>query len=231
MLERMKQLNFCCAFTLFLGCWLGVAGFAHAFMQNGHDLNGSDYKKSENYETSKNETYESSTNYSFRLEGMSRKAALKTIADKAGLTLAYCSGLFKKSASVSVIGNEMNFEQAIRKVLDGSKLGFKITNSRHLVVFQKEKANVAGKVVDQSTGMPLQGARVMLVDRNESYSADASIQRATFVKPDGEYEIKDVDPGTYKLVIAYFGYKKAFEHVHVTRGTTVGNFEIEEKEN
>ena len=229
MLNGITQINIGYLFMLLVGFWLGVACSANAFMQNARTVGAVDYERSKNIESSNIEKHESGTNYSFRLEHMSRKAALKVISDKANLTLTYCSGVFQKSAVISVLGSEMNFEGAIREVLDGSELGFKITDSRHLVVFEKEEANVSGKVVDKSTGLPLQGARVMLVDKNEGTAEESSIKRATFVDSEGLYAIKDVDPGTYKLVIAYFGYNKAFEHVHVDRGTTVGNFKIVEK--
>lgn len=229
MLNKIKRLHSGYVVVLFLGFWIGAVGCANAFIQNDRHID-SNYNRSEEYETPKRETSENATNYSFHLERISRKAALKTIADKANLTLAYCSDLFRESASVSVSGSEMNYEQAIRKVLNDSGLGFKITASRHLVVFKKERANMAGKVVDKATGMPLQGARVMLIDKNEGSPAGASIERATFVDSNGKYKIKDVDPGTYKLVISYFGYNKTFEHVHINGGTTVGDFKIVEKE-
>lgn len=230
--KRITEINIGYLLTLSIGFWIGFGSVANAFIQNDRNNVGAvDYERTEHVERSNIDKHESGTNYSFRLEQMSRKAAMEVISDKANLTLTYCSGVFQKSGTVSVLGSEMNFEGAIREVLAGSQLGFKITDSRHLVVFKKEKANLSGKVLEKSTGLPLQGARVMLVDKDSaSAEEESSIQRATFVDSEGQYAIKDVEPGTYKLVIAYFGYNKAFEHVHVDRGTTVGNFKIVEKD-
>lgn len=229
MLNNRKRLHSGYVLVLFLGCWIGAVFSANAFTQNQRSIQGDEFNRNGDYKSSKTER-SNNADYSLTLKRMTRKAALETIADKADLTLAYCSDLFEESATVSVMGSEMNFERVIRKVLKGSGLGFKITGSRHLVVYKKEKANVAGKVVDKATGMPLQGARVMLIDQNENSSRGSKIKRASFVSSSGKYRIKDVDPGTYKLVIAYFGYNKAFEHVHVDQGTTVGNFKIVEKD-
>lgn len=231
MLNRITEINVGYLLTLSIGFLIGFGSVANAFMQNDRNVGAVDYERTENIERSNIGKHENGTNYSFRLDQVSRKAALEVISDKANLTLTYCSGVFPNSGMVSVQGSKTNFEGAIREVLAGSELGFKITDSRHLVVFKKEEANVSGKVLDKSTGLPLQGARVMLVNKNNASAEEqSSIRRATFVDSEGQYTIEDVDPGTYKLVIAYFGYNKAFEHLHVDRGTTVGNFKIVEKD-
>lgn len=230
MLNTNKKIQYGCIVGVFLALWMGLASTAQAYIQSDR-IEAAAYDGSNKArEHTANSTTGSTADYAFRLHDLSRKQALQAIAEKADLTLAYCSDLFKTGSTVSVSGSKMNYKSAIKKVLRGSGLGYKVTGSRHLVVYKKKKANVAGTVIDKTTAMPLQGARVMLIDEKRRTAADPTIKRATFVDSEGQYRIDDVDPGTYKLVITYFGYNKAFEHVRVKKGTTVGNFQIQEKE-
>jgi len=213
--------------AVFLVLWLGVGGVSQAYTQS-EQMNNSRAVGSSSYHAT--ERSENTSSKKLILQRMTRKQALETIAGRTNLTLAYRSGLFGGSTDrISVSGSKINYKDVIDKVLSNSGLEFKITESRHLVVFKKEKANVTGTVVDQATGSPLQGARVMLMEEDNNSNDEPKIEKASFVGANGKYNIKDVAAGTYKLVIVYFGYSKAFENVVVNSGTTVGNFKVEEK--
>ena len=227
MLNKIKRKRMGAALAVFIALWLGIGGISQAYPQT-KQMNNSRAVGSDNYKSV--EDSENKSSKKFHLQRVTRKQALQAIADRTNLTLAYRSGLFGQATErISVSGSEVNYKDVIDEVLSNSGLEFKITESRHLVVFKKEKANVTGTVVDQATGSPLQGARVMLMEENDNSNDEPKIEKASFVGANGKYNIEDVAAGTYKLVIVYFGYSKAFENVVVNSGTTVGNFKVEEK--
>lgn len=227
MLSKIQYTWMGAALIFFLGLWLGVSGVGQAYTQSDQ-MNRSRAVESDEYNSTEYSSNKKSNE--FHLQRVTRKQALQTIAGRTNLTLAYRSGLFGISTEqITVSGSYMRSEKAIEDVLDNSSLEFKITESRHLVIYKKEKANVTGTVVDLATGSPLQGARVMLMDETTNAPDESHIEKASFVGANGRYNIEGVASGTYKLVIVYFGYSKAFENVVVNSGTTVGNFKVEEK--
>ena len=77
---------------------------------------------------------------------------------------------------------------------------------------------IKGYVTDAQTGEPLIGATVRLDQTDLGTSAGL----------DGSYEIKNVAPGTYKLLVHFIGYQSAEKRVTVGSGTLVENFKIGE---
>ena len=68
---------------------------------------------------------------------------------------------------------------------------------------------IKGKIVDEANGDPLIGATVMIKDT----------KKGARTKFDGSYIIKNVEPGTYNLIISYVGYqKKEIAEVEVKPG-------------
>lgn len=79
---------------------------------------------------------------------------------------------------------------------------------------------ISGTVIDAETGEPLIGANVMIVDTDRGQSTDI----------DGEFQIMNVRPGTYDLLIRYVGYaSKTIEDVLV-EGDRRTSLEIELEE-
>lgn len=73
-------------------------------------------------------------------------------------------------------------------------LGFVFLNAS--TVNAQSKGKIFGVVYDAATGEPLIGANVFLVDRSKGAAADI----------DGNYQIINLDPGTYTVVAQYISY-------------------------
>ena len=71
---------------------------------------------------------------------------------------------------------------------------------------------IVGKLVDSETGDALIGANVFLQDTMIGAASDL----------DGAYEVKNIPPGMYNLVISIIGYaKKVVQNVQVTADDVV----------
>ena len=86
------------------------------------------------------------------------------------------------------------------------------------IVLAQESGKIQGKVTDQNSGDPLPGANVFL--EGTSLGAATSI--------DGEYNIRQIQPGKYTMVIRYVGYQEKKMPVTINPGKTVeANVELE----
>ncbi|HMB96867.1 MAG TPA: TonB-dependent receptor [Balneolaceae bacterium] len=71
------------------------------------------------------------------------------------------------------------------------------------------EGTITGKIIDESTGEPLIGATVMIVETSQGDATDL----------DGNFNIKDVEPGTYTLRVSFISYAtKVIEEVEVETG-------------
>ena len=122
--------------------------------------------------------------------------ALRTLADRAGLQLAYSPQFLPEEWKISVTMDETTVYAALRKVLEGTGLGFAVSSKGHLVITrharepiqaQPETGSISGTVTDSRSGNPLPGANVFLEGTGLGSSTD----------PDGRYQIRNVPPGTY----------------------------------
>jgi len=74
------------------------------------------------------------------------------------------------------------------------------------------EGTITGKIIDESTGEPLIGATVMIVETSQGDATDL----------DGRYTIKNIQPGTYNLKISYISHTTTtVEDVEVKEGETV----------
>ncbi len=80
---------------------------------------------------------------------------------------------------------------------------------------QQKKANLSGKITDVTTGLPLAGASVILVDAKFGTSTDS----------EGRYSFKNVPEGHLLLEISFTGYRSVIEHVDVA-GTVEKDFAL-----
>lgn len=83
-------------------------------------------------------------------------------------------------------------------------------------VFIFAQSTVSGKVIDAS-GQPALGINVFLKNTKKGIATDF----------DGNYSIKNVENGTYTIVLSALGYKTVKQEITV-KGNTVFNFTIEE---
>ncbi|MEJ5351082.1 MAG: TonB-dependent receptor [Melioribacteraceae bacterium] len=73
----------------------------------------------------------------------------------------------------------------------------------------KVKGSIGGKIVDETTGEPIIGANVVLINTN--YGAASDIE--------GNFVISNIEPGEYDLLISYISYSKTkIPNVKVTAG-------------
>lgn len=73
----------------------------------------------------------------------------------------------------------------------------------------KNKGSIGGKIVDESTGEPIIGANIILLNTNFGAASDI----------DGNYLITNVEPGEYELLISYISYAKMkISNVKVVEG-------------
>lgn len=87
---------------------------------------------------------------------------------------------------------------SINSVIAGNIFDTKVTDKyRHTVSSSQLIETVTGRVFDASTGDPLIGATVLIKDTAKGASTDV----------DGNFEIRNVEPGSYILVISYIGYE------------------------
>lgn len=84
---------------------------------------------------------------------------------------------------------------------------------------QTPKGSVSGTVVDLETKLPLVGVNIFIKSTNVGTSTNQN----------GEFEITDLEVGTYTLVFSYIGYEKATKPDVIVRSQRTTSLEIELK--
>ncbi|WP_010423039.1 TonB-dependent receptor [Anaerophaga thermohalophila] len=87
--------------------------------------------------------------------------------------------------------------------------------------FAQSKGKIAGKVIEETSGTPLIGANVILLNTSQGASADLQ----------GNYTISGVQPGNYQISAKYLGYEEEVLEVTVEPNqVTVVDFSLKESE-
>jgi len=94
------------------------------------------------------------------------------------------------------------------------------------VVLFAQKASITGVIIDVETGLPLQGANVVLMPSSKGTISDEN----------GKFKIEQIDIGDYSLQISFVGYKKITKRINVKAnqvyeqnfGMLVTNYELSE---
>ena len=68
-----------------------------------------------------------------------------------------------------------------------------------------QTGSIRGKVLDSTNDSPLIGANVVLKNTTKGSATDV----------EGKFEINNLDPGQYTLMVSYIGYKNYEESVKV----------------
>jgi outer membrane receptor protein involved in Fe transport len=88
------------------------------------------------------------------------------------------------------------------------------------------RVTIAGKVLDASTGKPLEYATVVLFAKRDGRQITGCV-----TAPDGTFEMKDLFPGQFRMTVNYMGYKpQSLEDVSPKRGSAsldVGTVRLE----
>ncbi|MEX0660549.1 MAG: carboxypeptidase-like regulatory domain-containing protein [Balneolaceae bacterium] len=72
----------------------------------------------------------------------------------------------------------------------------------------KAQSIVEGSVVDEQTGEPLHGAHVFL----------SGTRLGTATNPAGRFQIQNIPPGSYRLVVSMIGFDRSYQQVSLSRG-------------
>jgi hypothetical protein len=94
-----------------------------------------------------------------------------------------------------------------------------------LVIAQKTDGSVKGKLVDTSAKQALSEATVSVID-----TKDSSLVSYTLTNKQGVFEIKDLEPGNYRLSISFQGYqtlKKNFSIPADKKAVDLGDIRME----
>ncbi|HEY1871919.1 MAG TPA: carboxypeptidase-like regulatory domain-containing protein, partial [Chitinophagaceae bacterium] len=76
---------------------------------------------------------------------------------------------------------------------------------------QKISSFIKGKLIDTTSKQFLQQATVSIVN-----FSDSSLVSYTLSDKEGTFEIKDIDPGNYRLVISFNGYETIRKKISIT---------------
>lgn len=73
------------------------------------------------------------------------------------------------------------------------------------------KSEIGGMVVDSATGKPLRQASISLM-----MNRDSSYVTGTITDGDGVFQIRNVAPGAYRLLVTFLGYRNSSQPVTIT---------------
>jgi hypothetical protein len=150
--------------------------------------------------------------YSIALRGVSLPRALERFAAVTRASIAYDTDLVRGQRSFCTRRSAPPRE-LLRCILDGTGLDYVLTSNGTYVVVgsarqQPRYGQIAGVVVDESTGEPLPDANVIL--------ADASTGTST--NPSGLFHLSDLVEGPHEVMVSYVGYEMAVVRVDVEPG-------------
>ena len=188
---------------------------------------------------------------SVRLSGASLEQALRRIAAKAGLKLAYLQESVAAGGTVTLEAESVSVREALLVSLRGTDLQLTKASERQLVLTgrpalrktegrglsvlkhvqaagpaaprppRRKQGTISGTITSDATGNPLPGVNV-LVEGTDLGAATGA---------DGTYAITGVEPGTYTVRASFIGYGDETEQgVEVTDGeTTTVDFTMQQE--
>src|SRR6056297_3703473 len=78
---------------------------------------------------------------------------------------------------------------------------------------EMSKGNLTGYVYDESINKPLEYATVSLIDLEKG-----SVVNGTISDESGYFQLKNINPGIYRIEITFIGYEKeVIERIEITR--------------
>ncbi|MEN9795371.1 MAG: hypothetical protein RLZZ150_348, partial [Bacteroidota bacterium] len=90
-------------------------------------------------------------------------------------------------------------------------------------LYAQDPITLRGSVFDAADDTPLVGATVRLTS-----AKDSSVVKGAFAERSGEFRIKDVVPGPYRMTITYVGYKKLEQTVFARESrANIGTFKLQ----
>ena len=158
------------------------------------------------------------------MKNVSLHEILLEIKKQSGKNIVYNNNLIEKYGNESIELKNARLEDALKKVLEGKELKYRIVDDVIIVEPKAEKPipekstglfqNVKGTIYDIESNNPLIGATVMLLESNPPKGAATDLE--------GNYKIEKVPVGRYNIQISYVGYEPAIvSEVLVTSGKEV----------
>ena len=153
--------------------------------------------------------------YSVTMRRVPLATALERFATLTQASLAYDADLVDGHHAYCAI-HEARTEPLLRCILDGTPLDYVRTSAGTYVVVASprrapRRGQIAGVVVDSTTGEPLPHAHVYLADASVGTSADVS----------GLFQLSSLVSGEHRVVASYVGYEPSVARVVVEPGAKV----------
>lgn len=155
-----------------------------------------------------------------RSKFVSLDEALSQLEKAYDVHIVYDDAVVSGKTSPYLVSASKSFQEALEAVIGEAPIEYKKIGARTIVLQPAEPpkpspplqtyATIQGRVTDEF-GQPLAGAQVFLEGTTLGDVAQAN----------GEYEIKNVPPGPYKLIIKFIGYRTGSADISVGVDQTI----------
>ena len=150
--------------------------------------------------------------YTLVLRGVSMDQALEELVRLTQIDLVYNADLVA-GKHVYCAGRDLGAEALLQCVLAQSGLDYVRSSAGTYVLMESLEVSprygdLAGSIVDQTTGEPLPYANVLLADASAGTTTDEA----------GLFSFSSVLSGTHRIVVTYVGYETAVDSVSVEPG-------------
>jgi hypothetical protein len=143
---------------------------------------------------------------------------LMEIKKQSGKNMVYNNNLIEKYNDETIELKNAKIEDALKKVLEGKDLRYKIVDDVIIIepVIEKQQPikpvtlyqTLKGTVVDAKTNIPLIGATVAILGSEKTIGTTTDL--------DGNFKITEVPVGRQTVLVSYVGYKKKqFDNIMV----------------
>jgi hypothetical protein len=146
-----------------------------------------------------------------KLQSASIHVGLSALEKKSGCIINYNKPIFREGQQVSIDVKDMGLEQVLTKILNGTRVAFRFTDQRTVLLYKLpdpvKPGKISGKIVDEK-GESLPGASVKIQETGQGVQTGV----------DGSF-ILNAEPGTYTVMISYISYQtQRITGVMVTEG-------------
>jgi len=83
-------------------------------------------------------------------------------------------------------------------------------SKKNSAINESRSSVISGRVIDKLTGEALAGVEIKLMDTDLKIYTDF----------DGNFEIRNINPGAHALLVDYISYKNLVENVHAEKNNT-----------
>lgn len=136
---------------------------------------------------------------SVKLSSVSFQQALTELQDKADCVINYDKTIFNAGQKVSLDLNDAYLQDALKKLLSGTRVGFKYADEKTIILYKLpdpiKAGKISGKILDEK-GENLPGASIKVIETG------AGTQSAV----DGSYTLS-INPGTYTIEVSYMSFQ------------------------